>query len=217
MNFMTWIPDPSARCESPWSEKSTKHRPRCRSHRARRGWRSPHGSEGSSTSARYRSADPRRLLDPARRCARRQQRRAHFVESLVQPLHVAEVLELHDSPQGSTFAPSFSGYDLPCRWSGKHQAGGPPLRRVPAQVVLDRRTRIRLRDVPTRTVSGEVRLSGRATHRDRSRISTRVRAHSGAGSGDQRNTSANACDGVLKPRVCRGRPLSRSAMASKSV
>ena len=38
-----------------------------------------------------------------------------------------------------------------------------------------------------------------------------------AGSGDQRNTSANACDGVLKPRVCRGRPLSRSAMASKSV
>ena len=37
-----------------------------------------------------------------------------------------------------------------------------------------------------------------------------------AGSGGQRNTSASACDGVLKPRVCRGRPLSSSAMASKS-
>jgi hypothetical protein len=37
-----------------------------------------------------------------------------------------------------------------------------------------------------------------------------------AGSGGQRNTSTSACDGVLKPRVCRGRPLSRSAMASKS-
>jgi hypothetical protein len=27
-------------------------------------------------------------------------------------------------------------------------------------------------------------------------------------SGDQRNASASACEGVLKPRVCRGRPLS---------
>ena len=44
-----------------------------------------------------------------------------------------------------------------------------------------------------------------------------VRPDSGAGSGRQRNTSASACDGVLKPSVCRGRPLSLSAMASKSV
>src|SRR6478752_2508166 len=39
---------------------------------------------------------------------------------------------------------------------------------------------------------------------------------SGAGSSGQRNTSASACDGVLKPRVCRGRPLSLSAMVSRS-
>jgi len=37
-----------------------------------------------------------------------------------------------------------------------------------------------------------------------------------AGSGDQRNTSASASDGVLKPSVCRGRVLSWSAIASKS-
>jgi hypothetical protein len=35
-------------------------------------------------------------------------------------------------------------------------------------------------------------------------------------SGGQRNTSASACDGVLNPRVCRGRSLSSWAMASKS-
>src|SRR5215213_11213715 len=42
------------------------------------------------------------------------------------------------------------------------------------------------------------------------------RPHMPAGSGRQRNTSASACDGVLKPSVCRGRRLSLSAMASKS-
>jgi hypothetical protein len=42
------------------------------------------------------------------------------------------------------------------------------------------------------------------------------RTESGASSGGQRNTSASTCDGVLKPRVCRGRRLSWSAMASKS-
>ena len=45
---------------------------------------------------------------------------------------------------------------------------------------------------------------------------TRLRPLIGAGSGGQRNTSASACDGVLKPRVCRGRSLSSSAMASRS-
>jgi hypothetical protein len=50
----------------------------------------------------------------------------------------------------------------------------------------------------------------------RTLIGMRVRPDSGAGSGGQRNTSASTCDGVLKPRVCRGRPLSLSAMASKS-
>jgi hypothetical protein len=35
-------------------------------------------------------------------------------------------------------------------------------------------------------------------------------------SGGQRNASASACEGVLKPRVCRGRPLSSAAMASRA-
>jgi hypothetical protein len=30
-------------------------------------------------------------------------------------------------------------------------------------------------------------------------------------SGDQCNASASACEGVLKPRVCRGQPLSSAA------
>jgi pimeloyl-ACP methyl ester carboxylesterase len=37
-----------------------------------------------------------------------------------------------------------------------------------------------------------------------------------AGSGGQRNTSFSASDGVLNPRVCRGRPLSSQAMWSRS-
>src|SRR5829696_3030616 len=35
-------------------------------------------------------------------------------------------------------------------------------------------------------------------------------------SGGQGNASANACEGVLKPRVCRGRPFSSAAIASRS-
>jgi hypothetical protein len=35
-------------------------------------------------------------------------------------------------------------------------------------------------------------------------------------SGGHRNASASACEGVLKPRVCRGRPFSSAAMASSS-
>jgi len=42
------------------------------------------------------------------------------------------------------------------------------------------------------------------------------RPHMPAGSGRHRNTWASACDGGLSRRVCRGRPLSSSAMASKS-
>src|SRR5665647_2717057 len=37
-----------------------------------------------------------------------------------------------------------------------------------------------------------------------------------AGSGGQCNTSASASDGVWNPRVCRGRPLSSSAIVSRS-
>ena len=36
-------------------------------------------------------------------------------------------------------------------------------------------------------------------------------------SGSQRNASAWTCEGVLKPRVCRGRPFSSAAMASSVV
>jgi hypothetical protein len=36
------------------------------------------------------------------------------------------------------------------------------------------------------------------------------------GSGDQRIARSSACDGVIQPSVCRGRPLSSSAMASSS-
>ena len=35
-------------------------------------------------------------------------------------------------------------------------------------------------------------------------------------SGGQRNASASACEGVLKPRVCRGRPFSSAAIASRA-
>ena len=35
-------------------------------------------------------------------------------------------------------------------------------------------------------------------------------------SGGQRNASASASEGVLKPRVCRGRPLSSAAIASNA-
>jgi hypothetical protein len=35
-------------------------------------------------------------------------------------------------------------------------------------------------------------------------------------SGDQRNASVSTCEGVWKPRVCRGRPLSSAAIASSA-
>ena len=35
-------------------------------------------------------------------------------------------------------------------------------------------------------------------------------------SGGQGNASASACEGVWKPRVCRGRPFSSAAIASRT-
>lgn len=55
-----------------------------------------------------------------------------------------------------------------------------------------------------------------ATRSGTRRSSLMKHTHMPAGSGGQRNTSASACDGVLKPSVCRGRSLSSWAMASKS-
>jgi hypothetical protein len=56
---------------------------------------------------------------------------------------------------------------------------------------------------------------GRSAVRDRYAPSHRQHLPQGvAVSGGQRNASASACEGVLKPRVCRGRPLSSAAIAS---
>jgi DNA-binding CsgD family transcriptional regulator len=65
----------------------------------------------------------------------------------------------------------------------------------------------------TVTPPGRLRCQSR---RGRQELFIPTGAVNGAGSGDQRNASFSGSDGVLKPRVCRGRPFSSAAMSSRS-